>query len=100
LSPKPPSGECCPSGIALRAAVLAKVVRSGRLVSLFARTGAVVSDLGGICPPSPPAGDKAVPYNPSQTALYPAAGGSNRAVVGRVPELLDSMLGAARSPMR
>ena len=66
----------------------------GRLVLCCASGIEVASDLGGICPPSPPAGDKAVPYNPSQTALWRAAGKSTRAVVGRGPKLLDSTSGA------
>jgi hypothetical protein len=69
----------------------------GRRVVYCASSAKVVSNLWGICPSSPPAGDRAVPYNPSQTALSLAAGESNRAVVGRVPMLLDSRLGAGRS---
>ena len=87
--------------IALRAGDSTSGIQRGRQVACCARTLGVVSDLGGLCPPSPPAGDKAVPYNPSQTALLLAAGRSNRAVVGRVPKLLDSGLGAgSRSSVR
>jgi len=45
-------------------------------------------------PPKPPTqGTRLSPENPSQTALWLAAGGSNRAVVGRGPMLLGSRLG-------